>query len=144
MTTEATDDPADRRGTEDRRREQDPDERPNRDPSPRAVLRGLFMLVDMDLAVVVLVDHRGVIRADKLVRMKLEQDVVIGPRIIGAGVRRCIDKNRSITHLNSHRRGWPECSLVAGPRRRSAGNTSPAAITSNVLGGSRGNISRNG
>src|SRR5215218_3471030 len=49
----------------------------DRDPAPAAVLPRLLMLVDVDAAVGVLVDHRGVIRADELGGMQLHQGVVV-------------------------------------------------------------------
>ena len=73
MSADATDDTADRGAGDDRWREQNPDQRTDRDPSPGTVLGGLLMLMDVDLAVVVLVDHRGVIGADKLLSVKVSR-----------------------------------------------------------------------
>src|SRR4051794_13199834 len=58
-----------------RRSEQRSDQRTDRDPAPGAVLSRLLVLVNVNLAVGALVDHRGVIRADELLGVQLEQDV---------------------------------------------------------------------
>ena len=82
MPADAADDTADERRTEDRRREQDPGDRADRDPAPGAVLGRLLVLVDVDLAVLVLGDQRDVVGADELGRVQFEQAVVVGEGIL--------------------------------------------------------------
>jgi hypothetical protein len=77
VPADAADNAADEGRAEDRRREQDPGDRPDRDPAPGAVLGRLLVLVDVDLAVLVLRDQRDVIAADELRRVQLEQALVV-------------------------------------------------------------------
>src|SRR5215831_10527361 len=71
VTADATDDPSDYRRPDYGWREQDPNQCSDRDPSPRAVLRGLLVLIDMDLALGVLDDDRHIVGSDQLVRMEI-------------------------------------------------------------------------
>src|SRR6202034_3402847 len=56
VSADTADDTAHQGRAEDRRREQDPGDGADRDAAPGPVLRGLLVLVDMDLAILVLGD----------------------------------------------------------------------------------------
>src|SRR5437763_6372393 len=94
VPSDAAGETADRRRAENRRREQDADERSDRDATPRAVLRRLLMLLNVDLPLVVLPDQSYVVSAHELRRVGFEQHVVVVQTIVVAPICRCIDKNR--------------------------------------------------
>ena len=64
VAAHTTDTRADNRAANERGREQDPDDRAGRGAAPRAVARGRLILVDVHLSVLVLGDHRSVVRPD--------------------------------------------------------------------------------
>ena len=95
-----------------------------------------------ELAFVVLVDHCGVISADKLLCMKVEQDVVVATRIVGAGIGCCVDENRSIAHQKLLYWAW------SNPRREALHGLAASrlflATMTPVLRRSSGRIGRYG
>src|SRR5262249_640769 len=99
VTADATDDSSDYRRPDYGWREQDPNQCSDRDPSPRAVLRGLLVLIDVDLALGGLDDDRHIVGSDQLVRMEIQQGVVVGlsSRLVGVG--RSVNEDRPVTHV---------------------------------------------
>src|SRR5499427_4882873 len=74
-------------GADDRGREQDTEHRADRCAAPGAVPGGHLVLVDVDLAVVVLGHHRGVIGPHRPGRVQVLDDliVVVGGRLVEVG-----------------------------------------------------------
>ena len=65
------------------------------------MLRGLLVLGDVHLALVVLVHQRDVVSAHQISRMQIQQRVVVGVGIGAIGVDSGVDENRVVTHRQS-------------------------------------------
>ena len=92
--------PDERRG-DNRRRCQNTDRRSYRDACPRAVLGGLVVHLDLDLAIGVLGHQRNVRGAREPRRMQFKKRVVVRLDTSTVSVGSGVDENRPVAHLIS-------------------------------------------